>query len=135
MAGPPGDHLRAEVAAESLAWAIADLGGSFIVAAGQLPELDPGTSRLAAEGGLFPGDGGGQRPGPGTTDPGNRSPQRPDRRTSMSAEAFRRGFADLPGPDRRFDPGPDPPARGRRPAGPGRSGPATAFTVPTCCLN
>lgn len=51
--GPPEDHIRAEWLLESLARAIADLGGSFIVAGKQLPELSPDNVLLAAEGGLF----------------------------------------------------------------------------------
>lgn len=53
MAGPPEDHIRAEWLLESLARAVADLGGSFIVAAKQLPDLDPSNVLVAAEGGLF----------------------------------------------------------------------------------
>ncbi|MCB0863150.1 MAG: (2Fe-2S)-binding protein [Solirubrobacterales bacterium] len=72
MAGPPEDYIRAEWLMESLARAVADLGGSFIVAAGQLPELSTENVLLAAEGGLFRAtavrsDRGidcGERPGP-----------------------------------------------------------------------
>lgn len=53
MAGPPEEHIRAEWLLESLARAISDLGGSFIVAANQLPELTSGNLLVAAEGGLF----------------------------------------------------------------------------------
>lgn len=52
MMGPPEDYIRAEWLLESLARAIADLGGSFMVAANQLPELSPENVLLAAEGGL-----------------------------------------------------------------------------------
>lgn len=53
LAGPPEDHIRAEWLLESLARALADLGGSFLVAAGQLPDLSPENVLLAAEGGLI----------------------------------------------------------------------------------
>lgn len=52
MAGPPAEHIQAEWLLESLARAVADLGGAFIVAAGQLPDLAPSNVLLAAEGGL-----------------------------------------------------------------------------------
>lgn len=51
--GPPPDHIRAEWLLESLARAVADLGGSFILATGAIPDLSPGRVLLAAEGGLF----------------------------------------------------------------------------------
>lgn len=57
MAGPPEEHIRAEWLLESLARTIADLGGSFLVAARQLPDLSSGNVLLAAEGGLFRGGG------------------------------------------------------------------------------
>lgn len=57
MAGPPEDHIRAEWLLESLARAVADLAGSFAVAAHQVPELDPANVLLAAEGGLFRASG------------------------------------------------------------------------------
>jgi len=57
MYGPPAAHIRAEWLLESLARTIADLGGSFIVAAGQLPDLSPENVLLAAEGGLFRASG------------------------------------------------------------------------------
>lgn len=53
MAGPPEDHIRAEWMLESLARALADLAGSFAVAAHRVPELSPGNVLLAAEGGLI----------------------------------------------------------------------------------
>ena len=57
MAGPPKDHIRAEWLLESLARAVADLGGSFIVAARQVPDLSPENVLLAAEGGLLRASG------------------------------------------------------------------------------
>ncbi|MBN8866299.1 MAG: (2Fe-2S)-binding protein [Solirubrobacterales bacterium] len=83
MAGPPEDHIRAEWLLESLARAIADLGGAFIVAAGQLPELTPENLLLAAEGGLFRATG-------ITSSRGIES----DRLEEL-ADAFRTGFASL----------------------------------------
>ena len=53
MAGPPEDHIRAEWLLESMARAVADLGGSFIVAAESLPDLAPDNVLLPAEGGLI----------------------------------------------------------------------------------
>lgn len=53
LAGPPEDHIQAEWLLESLARGIADLGGSFIVAAKQMPDLHPANVLLAAEGGLI----------------------------------------------------------------------------------
>ena len=53
LGGPPEAHISAEWLLESLARALADLGGSFMVAASQLPDLSAGTVLLAAEGGLF----------------------------------------------------------------------------------
>lgn len=52
MSEPPADHIRAEWLLESVARALADLGGSFLVAARRLPELSPDNVLLAAEGGL-----------------------------------------------------------------------------------
>lgn len=52
MSGPPAEHIRAEWMLESVARAVADLAGSFAVAARGLPALDPGNVLLAAEGGL-----------------------------------------------------------------------------------
>lgn len=83
MAGPPEDYIRAEWLLESLARAIADLGGSFIVAAGQLPELGPENLLLAAEGGLI-------RATAVTSEKGIESDD-----LAELADAFRRGFADL----------------------------------------
>lgn len=57
MAGPPEEHIRAEWLLESLARTIADLGGSFLVAARQLPDLSAKNVLLAAEGGLFRASG------------------------------------------------------------------------------
>jgi len=53
LSEPPADHIRAEWLLESLARAIADLGGSFLVGARQLPDMSPGNVLLAAEGGLI----------------------------------------------------------------------------------
>lgn len=53
MSEPPADHIKAEWMLESLARAIADLGGSFIVSARRLPDLSPENVLLAAEGGLI----------------------------------------------------------------------------------
>ncbi|HTU14751.1 MAG TPA: (2Fe-2S)-binding protein [Solirubrobacterales bacterium] len=50
---PPPDHIRAEWLLESLARAVADLGGSFLVSARRLPDLSPANVLLAAEGGLI----------------------------------------------------------------------------------
>jgi len=83
MAGPPEDYIKAEWMIESLARAIADLGGSFIVAANQLPDLDPGNVLLAAEGGLIRATG-------VTSDRGIRSDD-----LGELANAFRRGFVGL----------------------------------------
>ncbi len=83
MYGPPEDHIRAEWLLESLARAIADLGGSFIVAAGQLPELSPDNVLLAAEGGLFRASG-------VASDEGIESDD-----LAELADAFRTGFASL----------------------------------------
>jgi hypothetical protein len=83
MAGPPEDHIRAEWLLESLARAVADLGGSFIVAARQLPDLSPGNVLLAAEGGLFRASGVQSDRGTESGDP------------AELADAFRRGFVDL----------------------------------------
>ena len=49
---PPADYIRAEWMLESVARAVADLGGSFLVAARRLPDLSPENILLAAEGGL-----------------------------------------------------------------------------------
>lgn len=49
---PPPDHIKAEWMLESVARALADLGGSFLVSSNRLPELSPGNVLLAAEGGL-----------------------------------------------------------------------------------
>lgn len=57
LGGPPEDHIRAEWLLESLARTVADLGGSFIVAASQLPEMSPDNVLLAAEGGLIRASG------------------------------------------------------------------------------
>lgn len=86
MAGPPEDHIRAEWLLESLARAVADLGGSFIVAASQLPELSPRNVLLAAEGGLIRATG-------ITSDLGLKSDEIGD-----LADAFRSGFVELIGP-------------------------------------
>jgi len=89
MAGPPEDHIRAEWLLESLARAIADLGGSFIVAAGQLPELTPKNLLLAAEGGLF-------RATAVTSDRGIEVDDRSGPEAlPVLADAFRSGFAAL----------------------------------------
>ena len=89
MAGPPEDHIRAEWLLESLARAIADLGGSFIVASGQLPDLSPGNVLLAAEGGLV-------RATAVTSDRGFDGGDRPDRDgLAELADRFRPGFAGL----------------------------------------
>jgi len=53
MSGPPEDHIRAEWMLESLARAIADLAGSFLVSSRRLPDLSPENVLLAAEGGLI----------------------------------------------------------------------------------
>jgi len=52
LSEPPPDHIRAEWLLESVARALADLGGSFLVSARRLPDLTPGNVLLAAEGGL-----------------------------------------------------------------------------------
>lgn len=83
MAGAPEDHIRAEWLLESLARAIADLGGSFIVAANQLPDLAVDNVLLAAEGGLFRAGGVSSDRGAASDDLGE------------LADAFRRGFAEL----------------------------------------
>jgi len=83
MAGPPEDHIRAEWLLESLARAIADLGGSFIVAARQLPELTAGNVLLAAEGGLFRASGVSSDRGLASED------------LDQLAGSFRSGFAEL----------------------------------------
>ena len=83
MAGPPEDHIRAEWLLESLARAIADLGGAFIIAARQLPELSSGNLLLAAEGGLIRATG-------VTSDRGLESED-----LSELAEKFRSGFTEL----------------------------------------
>lgn len=83
MAGPPEDHIKAEWLLESLARAIADLGGSFVVAAGQLPDLSPENVLLAAEGGLIRATG-------VTSDRGIESED-----LAELAEAFRSGFTEL----------------------------------------
>ena len=49
---PPPDHVRAEWMLESIARAVADLGGSFIVSSQRLPDFSPDNLLLAAEGGL-----------------------------------------------------------------------------------
>ncbi|MGB0119629.1 MAG: (2Fe-2S)-binding protein [Solirubrobacterales bacterium] len=48
----PADHIRAEWMLESVARALADLGGSFIVSSGRLPDFSADNILLAAEGGL-----------------------------------------------------------------------------------
>ena len=53
MNGPPEDHIRAEWMLESLARAVADLAGSFMVSSKRLPDLSPDNVLLAAEGGLI----------------------------------------------------------------------------------
>jgi hypothetical protein len=83
MAGPPEDHIRAEWLLESIARVIADLAGSFIVAAGQLPDLSPGNVLLAAEGGLFRASGVRSDRGTESGDP------------AELADRFRQGFVDL----------------------------------------
>jgi hypothetical protein len=89
MAGPPEDHIRAEWLLESLARAIADLGGSFIVAVGQLPELTPENVLLAAEGGLF-------RATAVCSDRGISAGERPDQEgLTTLADSFRSGFTAL----------------------------------------
>jgi hypothetical protein len=98
MAGPPEDHLRAEWLLESLARAIADLGGSFIVAAGQLPELTPENILLAAEGGLFRATAVASDRGLETTDPQSLATAAGPSDLDVLAEAFRRGFANLLAP-------------------------------------
>ncbi len=47
-----GDHIRAEWMLESVARALADLGGSFLVSSHRLPDLGTQNVLLAAEGGL-----------------------------------------------------------------------------------
>lgn len=86
MAGPPEDHIRAEWLLESLARAVADLAGSFAVAARQVPDLDPGNVLLAAEGGLFRASGLISDEGTESDDP------------EVLAEAMRNGFAGIVGP-------------------------------------
>lgn len=83
LGGPPEPYIRAEWFLESLARAIADLGGSFIVAAGQIPELEPDNVLLAAEGGLIRATG-------VLTDRGFESED-----LAELADAFREGFMTL----------------------------------------
>lgn len=83
MAGPPEDHIRAEWLLESLARAIADLAGSFLVAARQLPDLSAGNVLLAAEGGLVRATGIISTRGLESDD------------TNELADSFRPGFAAL----------------------------------------
>ncbi len=52
LGAPPPDHIKAEWVLESVARALADLGGSFLVSSNRLPDLSPGNVLLAAEGGL-----------------------------------------------------------------------------------
>lgn len=52
MAEPPPDHIRAEWMLESIARALSDLGGSFMVSSKRLPDLSPENVLLGAEGGL-----------------------------------------------------------------------------------
>ncbi len=83
MTGPPEDHIRAEWLLESLARAVADLGGAFIVAARRLPDLSPDNVLLAAEGGLLRASG-------LTSDRGLESED-----LNLLADRFRSGFAQL----------------------------------------
>jgi hypothetical protein len=46
------DHIKAEGMLESVARALADLGGSFLISSKRLPDLSPGNVLLAAEAGL-----------------------------------------------------------------------------------
>lgn len=55
MYGRVEPHIQAEWMLESLARGVADLGGSFALASGTLPDLDPGNVLLAIEGGLVRG--------------------------------------------------------------------------------
>jgi hypothetical protein len=95
MAGPPEDHIRAEWLLESLARAIADLGGSFIVAAGQLPELTAENVLLAAEGGLFRATAVTSDLGMQVADPSAISNSNLPGDLATIADGFRSGFARL----------------------------------------
>lgn len=83
MGGPPEAHISAEWLLESLARALTDLGGSFMVAAGQLPDLSAGNVLLAAEGGLFRATGMISTDGLESSEP------------SELADRFRSGFTTL----------------------------------------
>lgn len=95
MAGPPEDHIRAEWLLESLARTLADLGGSFIVAAGQLPELTPENVLLAAEGGLFRATAVTSDRGLESEDPSGFPGRSSPTGLPVLAGSLRRGFADL----------------------------------------
>lgn len=95
MAGPPEDYIRAEWLLESLARAIADLGGSFILAAGQLPELSAGNVLLAAEGGLALASAVCSDRGVQVADPAAISNTSVPDDLSLLADGFRAGFAEL----------------------------------------
>ncbi|MBN8870192.1 MAG: (2Fe-2S)-binding protein [Solirubrobacterales bacterium] len=95
MAGPPEDHIRAEWLLESLARAVADLGGSFLLAAGQLPELTGENVLLAAEGGLFRATAVTSDRGIQVADPSGISNSTVPDDLATLADGFRAGFADL----------------------------------------
>lgn len=83
IAGLPADHIRAEWLLESVARAIADLGGSFIVSSHLLPDLSADNVLLAAEGGLIRATGISSDRALASDDP------------AELADGFRAGFADL----------------------------------------
>ena len=100
LSEPPPDHIRAEWLLESLARAVADLGGSFLVSARRLPDLDPENILLAAEGGLIRATG--MVSDRMTVVEGDPAMGRDDvtdaSRWEELADLFRIGFIDLVGP-------------------------------------
>lgn len=95
MAGPPEAHIRAEWLLESVARAIADLGGSFVLAAGLLPELTADNVLLAAEGGLVRASAITSDRGIQVADPAAISNNAAPDDFATLAERLRTGFAEL----------------------------------------